>query len=284
MLRGVDADEHGRVAIHPRDDVRVDEPVADRRHVPERDDGSVEPGNQRNVLELCADLPFRIRMQDQASRARAQLAEGHVERRPPHGVGDLVEGEPVSPQVLFAQFDGNLTVPGAEQRHLGDRRQLEQVLAQILGRKPQVVLGGRRGRYRESHDLDVQSRVLDFRLFGRSRREVLDTIHRALHVAENGVGVGEGRKLDPDFAKAFIGGCHDPLGTGQADHVLLEPANDVLLNLLRRRAGGRDRHGHGSEIEIGKTLNGEVGSGDQAANDEERHEHVGGDGVAGKIC
>ena len=75
-------------------------------------------------------------------------------------------------QLLLAQLNGDLAIPCAFQRHLGNRRQLQHPVAQIFRREAQLVLGQRRRRHGQRHDFVGDLEKLDVRLFRLDRREV----------------------------------------------------------------------------------------------------------------
>ena len=112
-LGGVDSHQHRRPAVESGDDGLVDEPVADLRHVAERHDGTVEPGDERDVPELLAEASLGDGLENHSAGIGAQLPERQVQRSPLHGVGDLVERQVVAAQLLLAQLDRYLAVAGA---------------------------------------------------------------------------------------------------------------------------------------------------------------------------
>ena len=124
---------------------------------------------------------------------------------------------------------------------------------------------------------------LHFRLVRRHRRKVLDAVDCGLDIIQNGSGVGEGRELDIDLSEPRGCGADNPLHPRQTDDALLDATIDVFLHFPRRRTREGNGDGHGSQVDGRKVLNGEVGAGDDAADDEEQHEQVGGDGIPGEI-
>ena len=253
------------------------------RDVAERHDGAVEPCDERDGLEILADLSFGDGMQDQPAGVGAQLAEREVEGCLLHDSGYLGEGNIVASQFLLAQLDGGFAIAAASQRHLRNRGQIQQFTTNVRRCAPQLVLGELRGRNSEGHDVERCLAELHFGLFGVSRWKVLDSVHRVPDIVEDGIGIGEGCQFDPDGAQAFGGGAHHPLDAGKSYDAFLDAAIDVLLNLPGRGSGRPYRDDHGSKVQLGQVLDGELTAGNDAPDDQEQHEQVGGNGVAREV-
>ncbi len=280
---GFDPDENRRLAVDRRQDALVDEAVADRGDVAQRQDGAVDPGDERYVPELLADLPLAHGVEDHAAGPGAQFAECRVAGGAPDLSRHLGERQPVAAQFLLVHLDGDFAVARAAQSDLGDGRQGQQIVAQVFRRPAQRIFGRSRRRHGERHHLDRQLLQLDLRAFGVGRRKILDAFDGAADIRQDLAGIGEGFELDIQAGEALRGGADDPRDAGQADHAFLDPAVDVLLDLLRRCAGHLHGHGNRAQIDFRNVLDGQLNAGKDAADDQQDQQELGGDGIADEI-
>ena len=282
--RRVDLNQHGGDAVHSQHQILIDESIVDFSDITEPHDGAIQSRDERDVEELLADAALGQRLQNHAAGAGAQLAGSQVHRALAHNPGNLGEGQAVAAQSLFAYLDSDLAIARALQADQRHRRQRQQVVAQLFGGKPQLVLCEHGGRNRQRHHVAHGPRQRHLRLLGTDRREVLDAVHGVLNVVEHGLGIGKGGNFDVDLAEPLGGDPHDALHAGIADDALLDPAVDVLLHLFGRCARRGDVNRDRAVVNAGKTPHGQLAAGDGAADQQDEHEEVGGDPVFRKVA
>ena len=278
-LGGHDLQEDGRLAIQRGQDLEILEAVDDRSHITDPDRAAFGRLTDDNLGEF----PFRVRLvadlQLVFADFRADRAGRLVDGTVADGIGNILETQPVTPQRGFADFDGNLFAPGSEQFDDRNRRQRRHLATKVFGKALQFALA----EVAVHGDPDIllpvdplpHQRRFDI---SRKRRDRVDPDLDVIHeLREVDLLLGE----HVDLAAALVGGRTDPLDGVHIANRLFDSSNDLLFDVLRRRArpGHIDRQTREPDLWVHLPL--QRHESDNAGNENTDHHEVGGDRVAG---
>ena len=280
LARAVYRYRHGRKLVEAGALIGLREPVDDGRHVAQQQAAAVGPGPEHEPLVVGAAVGLADRAQQDLAARGAHRTAGQVQRGAPHGVRHLVERQLVPAQRHLRHLDGDLVRRDADDLHLADLRQGDEPVAHQLGDRLQGrdVGGARDGdvRHLAAGDQLPDDRPLGFH---GERRDRLDVVR---HLVEHAPGIGAGLELH-DHRRAALGrGRRDLLDAVDVLDGLLDADDDPGLDLLRRRAEVGHLDSDAAQIELGEYLFGDRRGARQAAGDDQNHQEVRGDGVAGE--
>ena len=248
LIAGAEDRHHDRgVPVEPGLLVRLREAVDHRGHVAELQATAVGLRPQHEVFVLVAAVGLPDRAQQDLAAVGADGAAGEVERGPPHGVGDLIEGHPVPPQGRFRDLDGDLVGRSAHDVDLGDLRQDGQLVAHALGDRLQGEDVGV-ARNGDVRDLVAGDQLADDGFLGLDR-ERGDRIALVLDLVDHPPGVGAELELDYDRRAPFRRRRLDLLDAVDALNRLFDPDDDPGLDLFRGGAEVGDRDADPVELD-----------------------------------
>ena len=137
-----DGDQHGGIGVEARELVGLGETVDNGRHLSELETRPVGAREQDETFVFVAAVRLADRAEEDLAALAAHRAARQIERRAAHGVGHVVEGEPVAPERRLRHLDGDLVGPRARYLNERDRGYRGQVVANPVGGCLQRLLVG----------------------------------------------------------------------------------------------------------------------------------------------
>ena len=211
----------------------------------------------------------RTRIFSSAGLHHARRRDGvlALERRDQRGAVDAQPGE-----LLVRELDVHALVLGAQDVDLGDVRQLEQLLADVVHPVVQLALGEAVGREAVDDAVGVAELVVEVGADDALRQRAGDVAHLLAHLVPDVRHVGRpGRVLQVDEDRGAA-------GAGEALHVVearrllqlaLQAVGDLLERVLDRGARPGRGHHHGLDGEVGILAAAEL----EVAGDARDHDH-----------
>jgi len=249
-------------------------------HVAQQQAAAVRTGPEHEALVVFAAVGLPDRAQQDLATCAAYRAAGQIQRRAADGVRHLVERDPVPAQRHFRDLDGDLVRRNADDLDLADLGQGEQTVTHALGDRLQ------RGDVGGAGDGDVRHLVAGDQLaddrplrLDRKCRDGLDVVR---HFVEHALRVGAGLELH-DHRRAALGrGRHDLPHAVDVLDGFLDTNDDPGLDFLRRRPEIGNLDSDAPEIDLRHHLFGDRRGAGEAAHDDQHHQEVRGDRVAGQ--
>ncbi len=162
------------------------------------------------------------------------------------GTGDFIKTQPVFTEGGFGDLDPNLGLANTGNFHLGDARQVGEIVEGLVGELAQRLL------VTLPVDRDSEHPTLDrghfhhrfFRLLGQSENGV----HADLDLIGEQLGIPSALHLYGDHAKIFPGVGSHFLDPGQVPDLLLNLFTDAILHF---EGGGTGvGYGNGDQVEV----------------------------------
>ena len=265
--------QHAGGAVEPPDARRIDESVADPRHLVQRDHGAVRTRQQRQQGELQPGVALPGGAHHDVLRRRLDAASRQVEAAALHHLADFVERQAVAPQARLGDLDADFVVAGADQTHLRDEFGSQQVVAHPAGHLFQ-------GPFRlltVYGDVDDLAAFLElreargFRVVGKG----VDFLDLGLDVLQHPAVVHARLEPRQHHAGALARLRGDVLDALDALDRLFDLDDDTLLDLLGGGAGEEGLHLDGVEGYAREGLAPEVVGAHTADHDDHDHQQVG---------
>jgi hypothetical protein len=240
---------------------------------------SVPPGpcDHRDVGEPALVLAALVGPHQHLAGDRLDPAARHLQRRLGDLLGDGVEREPVDAHLLARHLDRDLPGRRAREVDLRDPPVGQELIADLLRQVAQdreVLLPVHDHR----QHLGAVGHQADDRALGLLR-QADDPVDRALDVGQRLLLVGLDRELGADVAAALGRGRDHALDPVDPADPLLDREDDALLDLRRARAGVGHRDRDQVELGLREHLLLDLQAHQQAADQQEEHQQVGGDRV-----
>ena len=268
-------------ALEASDQVHIAEAVAHLGDVPQAHHGAVHPAEDDDVLEVLLGVVLPGGADAHLLVPGVDASRGKVEGSAPHGGGNVPEGQTQRPQLMKGDLDGDLVVANARRLDVGDDRKLREL---VFGAVRQL-LERALAHVAEQHQADDALAIGQFADLGalRAGGEGLDPVDLGLDVVQCARDI----RAQLEFHRHRP----SPLGRRRADlldvvhplDLFLDLAQDRLFDLVGRGAGIGDRDDDLVERNLREDLLDEAAQGDEAGRQNEEHEEVGGDPVAGHV-
>ena len=280
VTRPEDRDHDGGVGVEARGLIRLGEAVDDGGDLRQVEPRAVGTCEQHELFVFASPIGLSDGAEQDLSAVGPHRATRQVQRGPAHGLGHVVEGQPVASKGVLGDLDRDLVGPGAHHLGLRDTGQDRELVADPLGDRLQRHLLGGTG-HGDIDDLLPVGQLADDRLLGLGGKRG-DGVEPSLDVVNQAAGVGVEIQLDVDHAHALGRRGGDALDPVETLDGLLDPDDDGILDL--RRGGPQIGHLDGDHVEgeLGEDLLLEVEGGRDPRDGHERHQEIGGDGVACK--
>ena len=274
----VHREPHGRLTIEASELIGLREAVDNLRDVSQENPGSVgtRPQHQALVVVTAIGLPYRSQ-QDLAAFA-LHRATGQVERRAPHSLGHLIEGQSMPSEHALGHFNGDLVRAGVGHLNLCDLWNGCQIVSHAFSEQLECQLvcvpGHRQIDYLAATRQFSNNRLL--RLIGKR----VDRVDVALDLVNDPARISA--KLEFDLHRAAALGRRGGHLLYAVDTLngLLDPDRDRLLHFLWSRAKVVDLDRDHVEVELGHHLQLDRRDRQRAPGEDDEHHQVGCDSVS----
>jgi len=258
---------------------RLLEAVADFRDVGQPHRGAGGRGDHFNASEFLGPLLALFHAQEDFPGVGFDGAGGDVLARLLDESGDLSEGQAVFSKRAAWNFHMGDVVGRAPDLDLRDGLVAQKAVAKPFRQysKRHYVHGAVEADF---HDVPLGREQADFGLldvFGKGS----DPVHRLVDVLKGLHAIGAGHQFDANGAGTFAGGGRNLLDALHASDRLLDGKQNALLDLGRRGARVDDADFDHVQGELGKDLLLDREGRVETATDDDCHEEVRGDGIAG---
>ena len=239
-----------------------------------RDHAQVFVPVQASAFVLIADHDVGVRRFEDARR------QVHV--LPRHGIGDVGDAQAVLHQRRRRNLNADLVLGEPENLHQRNVRQQQQAILDLLAVQFQVGHGHRAGNGDGDHRIGAAQFADDGHL-GLGGK-IVDGFNFGLDLVEESADVAPVAHLHFNAAHVLARLAFDLDHVVDVAYRLFDALADSLFDLFRRGAGIHHGNLYLGRGEIRKSFAAQVADADEAEEQGDQHQQVGGGGVAGEIA